>query len=118
MPPKGFDCIGFAAYALGDDGRFHSVDLSQTVTLTPDTELEIIGRVESVEIRDEFEGAPTSLRATVTAMVDTHNGPALRWLFGLPPKKRDARKLKRAKEKARRRRLKHEKNPNAVRPGV
>lgn len=77
-----------------------------------------IGRVESVEIRDEFADAPTSLRATVTALVDHHNGPALRWLFGLPPKKRDARKLKRAKEKARRRRLKHEKDPNSVRPGV
>jgi len=77
-----------------------------------------IGRVESVEIRDEFAGAPTSLRATVTALVDNHNGPALRWLFGLPPKKRDARKLKRAKEKERRRRLKHEKDPHTIRPGV
>lgn len=109
MPPKGFDCIGFAAYALGDDGRFHPVDLSQTVTLTPDTEPEIIGRVESVEIREvfeEFAGGPTSLLATVTALVDLHNGPAIRWLFGLSPKKRDARKLKRMKEKARRMRLK------------
>ena len=68
-----------------------------------------IGRVESVEVREvfeEFAGGPTSLLATVTAQVDLHNGPALRWLFGLPPKKRDARKLKRMKEKARRRRLK------------
>lgn len=36
MPPKGFDCIGFAAYRLGDDGKFHTVDLSQTVTLSSD----------------------------------------------------------------------------------
>lgn len=41
MPPKGFDCCGFAAYALGDDGRFHPVDLSQTVTLSADPDEEI-----------------------------------------------------------------------------
>lgn len=77
-----------------------------------------IGRMEHLEIRDEYADAPTQLRRAVLTLVTTHNGPAFRWLFGLPPKKRDARKLKRAKEKARRRRLKHEKNPNAVRPGV
>ena len=36
MPIRGFDCIGFAAYALGNDGKFHTVDLSQTVTLSTD----------------------------------------------------------------------------------
>lgn len=36
MLPKGFDCCDFAAYRLGDDGKFHTVDLSQTVTLSVD----------------------------------------------------------------------------------
>ena len=36
MPTKGCDCIGFAAYTLGNDGKFHPVDLSQTVTLSFD----------------------------------------------------------------------------------
>ena len=66
-----------------------------------------IGRMESVEIRDEYADAPTQLRRAVLTLVTTLNGPALRWLFGLPPKKRDARKLKRLKEKERRRRLKN-----------
>lgn len=41
MPPNGFDCCGFAAYALGNDGKFHPVDLSQTVTLSADPDEEI-----------------------------------------------------------------------------
>lgn len=36
MPTKGLDCIGFAAYALGNDGRLCPVDLSQTVTISND----------------------------------------------------------------------------------
>lgn len=36
MPTKGLDYSGFVAYALGNDGRLHPVDLSQTVTLSVD----------------------------------------------------------------------------------
>lgn len=36
MQIRGFDCFGFMACALGNDGRLHPVDLSQAVTLSPD----------------------------------------------------------------------------------
>ena len=76
-------------------------------TLTTDDGTPVtIGRMEHLEIRDEYAEAPTQLRRAVLTLETTRNGPALRWLFGLPPKKRDARKLKRLKEKERRRRLK------------
>ena len=35
MPTKGLDCNGFAVYALGNDGEYHPVDLSQTVEFVP-----------------------------------------------------------------------------------
>jgi len=78
----------------------------------------VIGKVESVEtfeIEDEMALMPHSVGAVVTGLVTTRNGPALRWLFGLPPKKRDGRKLKRQREKARRRKLKNGRAENPVR---
>ena len=78
----------------------------------------VIGKVESVEtikIEDEMASRPTSFGAVVTGLITTHNGPLIRWLFGLPPRRRDGRKLKRQKEKARRRKLKNGRAENPVR---
>lgn len=36
MPTKGFDCCGFDIFAIADDGTWHRIDMSQTVTLSVD----------------------------------------------------------------------------------
>ena len=89
MPTKGFDCIGFAAYALGNDGRFHPVDLSQTVTISTDDDTD-----ENTWSIDT-DGMSCTLETKITRGM-------MKILFPW----REARKRIRRMEKERRKRLK------------
>ena len=94
MPTKGFDCCGFAAYALGDDGKYHTVDLSQTVTLSSD---------------DADENAWSIDTSGMFCTFETKMNRAMMKLFY--PWREARRRIRRA-EKERRRQLKEE-NGNA-----
>lgn len=105
MPTKGFDCCGFAAYTLGDDGKFHPADLSQTVTLTPDiTDEEDETNCGLIwEAGDPYHYALVS-EQKFTAIMHIRYGERMIMKLLLP--KRRFRKWVRTKEKERRRRLK------------
>lgn len=97
MPTGGlFDCCGFMTCVLGDDGKYRPVDLSQTVTLSPDLDDE-----------ENWWDASNALSVTLAIVSTKENIAFVRKLER--NRKRMMRKIrreKRRKEKERRRRLK------------
>ena len=107
MPIRGFDCFGFMACVLGNDGRFHPVDLSQTVTLSPDPAEEADGTAYCGAYGEEG-GDPYHYTLigdmAFTATMQIRYGA--RYFMKLLLPTREFRRWMRRQEKARRNRLK------------
>lgn len=105
MQIKGFDCIGFAAYALGDDGKFHTADLSQTATLSADLSEESDGTTYGT-FWDAGDPYHYTLIGNLRYSTFLENRYGRRWLMKRALSPRGFRKWVRTQEKERRKRLK------------